>query len=291
MSEPATSPGGFDRRGALRAAIRAIQGDTGVPVVFGAFVSDDSAAVLSEFRGTRTRHLQSLEVVAGSGLGGRVLAEARPAAVDEYRTARSITHDYDRWVLGEGLTSVAAAPIMVRDRPVALLYIASRVRTGFGDRAKAAILSGSRRLGAELTIQDEVTRRIAEAEAAATASPQHVRDVADLEELRELHAELRAVAQLIGDSGLSERVSAVSRRLAEVGCGPAAKPVDRAVLSPREVDVVSQVALGCTNQETATRLSIRPETAKAYLRSAMRKLGSHTRHEAVVRARSLGLLP
>ena len=291
MSTSVTSPSESDRRGALRAAVRTVQDSTRAPVVFGALVNEGSSAVLCEFRGTRTRNLHRLEVETGSGLGGRVLAESRPGAVDDYRRSGTITHCYDRWVLGEGLTSVAAAPIMVRGRPVALLYIASRVRTEFGDRAKGALLSGGRRLGIELTVQDEVGRRIRDAEAVATASPEHIRDIADLEELRELHAELRAVAQLIGDSALARRVSAVSRRLADVGCGQTARPVTRAVLSAREVDVVSQVALGCTNLETATRLSIKPETAKAYLRSAMRKLGVHTRYEAVVRSRSLGLLP
>lgn len=290
MSEPVLPPGGLDPRGALRATVRTIQGDTGVPVVFGALVGDGSSAVLSEFRGARTRNLHGLEVVAGSGLGGRVLAESRPVAVDDYRTADTITHDYDRWVLGEGLASVAAAPIMVRDRPAALIYIASRSRGDFGDRGKAAILSGSRRLGIELTVQDEVARRIRDAEAAATASPKHVRDVADLEELRELHAELRAIAPLIDDAALSRRISDVSRHLADVG-GAATRLGRPAALSAREIDVVSQVALGCTNAETAARLSIRPETAKAYLRSAMRKLAVHTRYEAVVRARSLGLIP
>jgi DNA-binding CsgD family transcriptional regulator len=62
-------------------------------------------------------------------------------------------------------------------------------------------------------------------------------------------------------------------------------------LSPRELDVLSYVALGCTNGEAAQRLSLRPETVKSYLRSAMTKLGAHTRHEAVVRARRCGLLP
>jgi len=62
-------------------------------------------------------------------------------------------------------------------------------------------------------------------------------------------------------------------------------------LAPRELDVLAQVALGCTNSETAQRLSLRPETVKSYLRSAMTKLGARTRHEAVVRARRLGFLP
>lgn len=291
MSNPSMTPGGFDRRGALRAVLRAIQADTGLPVTFGAFIEDTESAVLSEFRGTRTRNLHSLEIRRGFGLGGRVIAESRPVAVNDYRTADTITHDYDRWVLSEGLAAVAAAPVMVRDRAVALIYVATRDGNRFGDRGKTAILSGSRRLSIELTVQDELARRIKDAEAIATATPEHVRDVVDVEELRELHAELRAVAQLISDAGLAERVSAVSRRLVDVGARPPADQPSAVVLSTREIDVVAQVALGCTNLETATRLSIKPETVKAYLRSAMRKLGVHTRYEAVVRSRSLGLLP
>jgi DNA-binding CsgD family transcriptional regulator len=62
-------------------------------------------------------------------------------------------------------------------------------------------------------------------------------------------------------------------------------------LSAREVDVLAQAALGCSNREIATRLSLRPETVKSYLGSAMTKLDAHTRLEAVVHARRLGLLP
>lgn len=291
MSNRPKTPCAFDRPAALRAAVRTVQDETGVPVAFGAFSDDGSSAVLSEFRGTRTRKLHRLEVRAGEGIGGRVLAEARPIAVNDYRTADTITHAYDQWVLGEGLTSVAAAPIMVRDRPAALLYIATRTGDGFGDRGKAAILSSSRRLSIELTVQDEVTRRLRDAEVVATASPGSPRDVADLEELRQLHAELRAVAQLIENDGLADRVTAVSRRLASVGGPEDEVSPARVLLSTREVDVVSQVALGCTNAETAIRLSIKPETVKAYLRSAMRKLEAHSRHEAVVRCRSLGIIP
>jgi len=38
-------------------------------------------------------------------------------------------------------------------------------------------------------------------------------------------------------------------------------------------------------------LSLRPETVKSYLRTVMTKTGTRTRHEAVVAARKLGLLP
>ncbi|MFD0660636.1 response regulator transcription factor [Thermocatellispora tengchongensis] len=67
--------------------------------------------------------------------------------------------------------------------------------------------------------------------------------------------------------------------------GPAAR------LSPRELDVLAQVAMGCTNAETARRLGLLHETVKSYLRSAMRKLGTHTRTETVAAARRTGLLP
>ena len=59
----------------------------------------------------------------------------------------------------------------------------------------------------------------------------------------------------------------------------------------RELDVLTQVALGCSNAVAAKRLSLRTETVKSYLRSAAAKLGAHTRHEAVSKARRAGLLP
>lgn len=62
-------------------------------------------------------------------------------------------------------------------------------------------------------------------------------------------------------------------------------------LAPRELDVLAQVALGCSNAEAGRRLALLPETVKSYLRSAIRKLGTSTRFEAVVAARRQGLLP
>ncbi|PRC62179.1 helix-turn-helix transcriptional regulator, partial [Mycobacterium sp. ITM-2017-0098] len=62
-------------------------------------------------------------------------------------------------------------------------------------------------------------------------------------------------------------------------------------LTPRELDVLVQVALGCTNVEAGQRLSLKPETVKSYLRSAATKLGTRTRYESVSRARLLRLIP
>ena len=62
-------------------------------------------------------------------------------------------------------------------------------------------------------------------------------------------------------------------------------------LSARELDVLSCVALGHTNVEAAEEMGIGAETVKSYLRSVMRKLGAHTRYEAVNAARRIGALP
>lgn len=109
------------------------------------------------------------------------------------------------------------------------------------------------------------------------------------EEVREAHGALRALAPRIVDPALRAELLDVCGRLAGAAASDARTP--RVDLAPREVDVLACVAAGATNGVAAERLGLRPETVKAYLRSAMRKLGAHTRWEAVVAARRVGLLP
>ncbi len=108
--------------------------------------------------------------------------------------------------------------------------------------------------------------------------------------MRSAHGELRALAPRITDPALRAELLAVCGRLA-AAARPAAGGPPRVVLAPRELDVLAAVATGATNADAAVRLGVRTETVKAYLRSAMRKLGAHTRGEAVVAARREGLLP
>lgn len=277
-----------DDRDALRAALRAAHQASGLPVAFGGEVREDSLR-LTELLGTRTAGLRDLEVRLGAGLGGRAMAEGRPLGVEHYSTARTITHDYDREVLGEGLWSVLAVPVQVARSPRAVMYVASRQQVHLGDRIRDSVVRVGGRLAHELAVRDEVDRRLAMAEAAAASTRPDVRDVARLEDVRAVHAELRVIARSLPDQRHRDRLQAACERLA--GLGGAGEPSARMRLSARETDVLAQVALGCTNAETARRLSLLPETVKSYLAGAMRKLDAHTRHEAVVRARSLGLLP
>ncbi|WP_067715744.1 helix-turn-helix transcriptional regulator [Nocardia yamanashiensis] len=270
---------------ALRAELRKLAGVSKMPVVFGGAVQDGTL-VLSEFVGTRTNGMRGLSVAPSSGLGGSVVATGKPRSVADYRSASTITHHYDGPVLGEGLRAVVAVPVVVAGEARAVLYVANREPAPIGDRIADEMLQAGRRLSLELAIRDEVDRRVRLHLSREAAGANAV----VTEELRDLHAELRGITQLVSDAQARTQLRDVSARLARLVSGVAAP--DHAVsLAPRELDVLAQIALGCTNAEAAQRLSLRAETVKSYLRSAMTKLGAHNRHEAVVRARRLGLLP
>ncbi|MEV5850569.1 LuxR C-terminal-related transcriptional regulator [Streptomyces sp. NPDC051985] len=243
---------------------------------------------LSQFIGMRTSGLRGLKVRADTGLGGRVVSTRRSAGVVDYRSARSITHDYDRPVLAEGIRCVVAVPVVVSGAVRGVLYGACRGPEPLGDRAVDAVTEASRRLTAELAVRDEVDRRLRLWQA-AQGNAGGGRQGVELEETREIHAELRLIAQELPDEGLRKRVLGVAQRLARPADPPEHALLPR--LTPRELDVLAQVALGCTNAEAGQRLSLHAETVKAYLRSGMRKLGASTRFEAVVAARRQGLLP
>lgn len=65
----------------------------------------------------------------------------------------------------------------------------------------------------------------------------------------------------------------------------ASKPV-----SQRECQVLELLASGLTNKEIARQLQISPETARIHRKHLTRKLGAHTRSEAIAAGRRLGLL-
>jgi DNA-binding CsgD family transcriptional regulator len=87
----------------------------------------------------------------------------------------------------------------------------------------------------------------------------------------------------------------LARQLDIIGSHLAPPPADglhpTARLARRELDVLAQVALGCSYQETAERLGLKAVTVKSYLQNAMAKLSAHNRLEAVSAARRLGLIP
>ncbi|MGP4022740.1 response regulator transcription factor [Actinomadura sp. 3N407] len=273
-----------DDAGAVRSAVLTLQRTTGLPMVFGGAVSGGGQDRLriTELVGNTTDSLNGLVVHHGNGLGGKAMAMGRPLWVSNYPCSASISHDYDKPVGREGLLSIVAVPIVVRRRVRGVLYGALREPLSLADRVVGSAVQAARDLEQDLAVQDRAD------EALARTLPST--STARWEEVRAVHAELRALAEEVRDLPTRDRLRAASLRLAAAGLDePGGSP--RPVLSPRELDVLSYVAIGCTNAEAADRLGLLPETVKSYLRSAMRKLDSHTRLEAVTTARRAGLLP
>jgi LuxR family transcriptional regulator, regulator of acetate metabolism len=261
---------------AVRAELRKIAVEGGVPVLFGGEVHGERL-LLTEFVGTRTSGLRGLAVRPSSGLGGASMVAGRPLSVADYRNAVTITHDYDGPVLTEGIRSVLAVPVVVDGRARAVLYGAHRASAPIGGRTAEMMIASARRLSQELWVRDEVDRRMRLREGQLTGSGD--------EDVRTVYAELRRLAAA-PDAPSSAQLLFLADQLA----GGSADPTN-ASLTARELDVLAQVALGCTNAEAAQRLSLKPETVKSYLRSATGKLGARTRYEAVSKARRSGLLP
>lgn len=272
----------------MQAALLRLRRTSGLPVAFGGLLSDSRHARIAEVNGARTGALRGLVISSGSGLGGKSMALSRPCAVTDYRSSRHISHEYDTAVAAEGLRSVVAVPVVVRREVRGVLYGALREPLPLGDRTFDAAVAAARDVEQALVVRDEVRQLLAagrpEPPAGDLVAPGAWEDV------REAHRELRALMPKVLDPALRDELAAVCGRLAAATGTPA--PGAREVrLAPREIDVLACVAAGATNAGAAERLGLRPETVKGYLRSAMRRLGAHTRLEAVVAARRAGLLP
>ncbi|PKV96103.1 LuxR family GAF modulated transcriptional regulator [Amycolatopsis echigonensis] len=268
----------------VRRALAKLRGAAGVPLSFGGEVVDGKRLRMTELLGTTTTSLLGLVVAEGKGLGGRAIGVRKPVVLPDYYTSDAISHHFDRAVQAEGVRSVMAVPVIVHRTVRAVLYGAVREHVRFGDRSVTAMVEVARDLEQELAVRAEVRRRLdllaPEPGAAPPGKP------ADLEAVRESHAELRRIAAAIEDPGLRARIDAVCQSLTgDAGRGP------RPSLSARELDVLEGAAAGQTNADIAEALGLGPETVKSYLRNAMRKLDAKTRLQAVNAARRANLLP
>ncbi|MFJ6522469.1 LuxR C-terminal-related transcriptional regulator [Streptomyces filamentosus] len=268
----------------LRAALVRLRRGSGLPVVFGGLVQDGGRPLrIAELHGAVTPALQGLVISPGNGLGGKCLALGRPCAVTDYPVARHITHEYDLPVSAEGLRSVIAVPVVVRRQVRGVLYGALRDALPLGERVFDAAVAAARDVEQALVVRDEVSRLVEPPD-----GPGADRPGPSWEEVRHAYGELRALAPQVLDPELRARLLTVCGRLETAAGNP--PPAAGVALTPRETDVLAAVASGATNAAAAQRLGLRPETVKGYLRSAMRKLGAHTRLEAVVAARRAGVL-
>ncbi|QUY63916.1 HTH-type quorum sensing-dependent transcriptional regulator VjbR [Gulosibacter molinativorax] len=279
----------------LETAISELNDAGSFPLVFGGLTSENSVRV-SSLRGNRTGSLAGLHVVQRRGLGGQALSFLQPRLTTDYRTARHITHDYDREVLSEGVTALLAVPVVVEGNVRGVLYGAEREGMSVANRSVERVVQAASRLQQQLRDRDQAERERLRIELrslpTARASAPTVADLSGekLEELRASYAELRSITASLSDPALIERMRHVESRLAALSMPTAAQEAD-VQLSPREVDVLGYVAIGLNNGEIAAELALAESTVKSYLATVMRKLGQRTRLGAATEARRLGLIP
>ncbi|MER6170331.1 LuxR C-terminal-related transcriptional regulator [Streptosporangium sp. NPDC001681] len=253
--------------------LRRLQRVTGVPVVFGGYTRPAATKrqlVLSRLVGTLGDSLRGLAVDTGRGLGGSVLHEGSPRRVNDYATTTTITHDYDRIVVEEErITSVFAVPVVVRGVVHSVMYGAVRDPQPIGDRA----LNSAGVVAAQMQQDVEDLLRPGAEEPHPGSAHAAIAELAD-------------VVRSITDPALLARLARIHRALV----GPGVRVPATITLAQRERDVLSLAAVGASNVEIAARLGLSPQTVKAYMRTAMSKLGVHNRTAAVHAARQAGAL-
>lgn len=265
----------------LAQRLRQMQHVTGLPVVFGGAVqrrADRTELLITELRGTMSDTLSGLQVRSGRGLGGTALLRGTACRVNDYATTTAITHDFDRHVVHhEKIKSVVALPIRVHGHIGGIVYGAVRADRPIGDVAvqRASAFAGTM----EREIQSLTARP-------RPLPPGAARIDAAVDELAE-------IARTTADPVVRARLRRIAAELAGTAGAPAADPgtAGTAVhLAPREIELLRLIAVGKSNREAAEALNLSPETVKAYLRSAMRRLEVGNRTAAVHAARAQGLL-
>jgi DNA-binding CsgD family transcriptional regulator len=268
----------------LRRSLQDLTRRIGCPVAFGG-LSDTEGTPLTSFVGAHGQSLNGLLIEPTQGVGGLAMSVRKPVAATHYTESPVITHRYDREVSGEGIVSLLAVPVVVDDRVRAVIFGGHRVATQFGDDAVRGTLKVAKSLAWELSVAAEVDRRLAvmETEGQLLGNP---------DPLSRERLELRELSRAIADPEISRRLDAVGN-LVMPPTGRSDRPAAavRTSLSPRELDMLAEVALGKRNSQIATRLGLTETTVKSYVSSAMRKLGASSRFEAVIAARRAGLIP
>jgi LuxR family transcriptional regulator, regulator of acetate metabolism len=219
--------------------------------------------------------LDGLLVARNHGLGGRAVSARSPVSVIDYRRSPVISHAYDQQVCAEGLVSLVAVPVFdPDDRGLAVravLYGAMRHRGRMGDTVVDALVDAAGRLG----------RVVFSGAPAGTARTSE----GGCRPFDEVFAEIRSAADRLRDPVLRSRILELCERRSE-----GAVSSERPQFSPRELEVLTLVAAGCSNDMIADLLGTSADAVKAHLRTAMRRLRAKTRHAAVSEARACGLI-
>jgi DNA-binding CsgD family transcriptional regulator len=270
----------------LQRSVKELTRLTGCSVAFGGLTAAEGTP-LTAFWGAHAHSLDGVLIEPAHGCGGLAAVDRKPVAATNYRESSTITHHYDREVTAEGIVSLLAVPVVVDGRVRAILYGGHRMATQFGDSIVRDTLKVSKALAWELSVADEVDRRLALLETERPELTGADPLSAERLELRELYAELRELGRTVADPEIARRLDDVGRRILPQRMSVSVPTP----LSPRELDMLAQAALGKRNGQIAAQLALSEATVKSYLSTAMRKLNASNRYEAVIAARRAGLIP
>jgi DNA-binding CsgD family transcriptional regulator len=238
----------------LSSVVRVIRDSADLQAAFTAIATAEGHSIDAHY-GLHDPRWDQLIVHPGRGLGGRVLEELRPVALDDYFHDTSITGDYRPIVRAENLRALACIPVDVNGRALALLYVAPRSGESVGVKLVDQILHLAE-LTASCLLHAEVCSN--------------------------LGAEARRALALDQPTALRS----VVRRVATL---PQAQR-NALGLTVRQLEVLGLLASGMSNAQVALQLGIAEATAKEHVGNLCRKLDASSRLQAVIRGRDAGLV-
>ena len=185
-------------------------------------------------------------------------------------------------------STLAAARQLAAQRHYALALVDLGLPDGNGTALIAALRAQDATMGILVISAWSTEEAILQAlRAGATGYLLKERD--DLEVMLSIRSVLRGGAPI--DPFIARRVMIeFQQQPASPAVAPMAAASEDDALSPREIDILQQVANGLSHRETAERLHISRHTDEAHIRNIYRKLSVNSRLRAITEARARGLM-
>ena len=185
-------------------------------------------------------------------------------------------------------STLAAARQLAAQRHYALALVDLGLPDGNGTALIAALRAQDATMGILVISAWSMEEAILQAlRAGATGYLLKERD--DLEVMLSIRSVLRGGAPI--DPFIARRVMIeFQQQPASPAVAPMAAASEDDALSPREIDILQQVANGLSHRETAERLHISRHTVEAHIRNIYRKLSVNSRLRAITEARARGLM-
>ena len=232
-----------------------------------------------------------------------LLAQGNLAAAARFAQENGLSPDDDPIYPREPGYLVLARVLLSQDRPAQALALLDRLHTAAlaQDRTDSLIETGALRALALAASGNEAGAVTVLAEALLLACPQgYVRVFADEgPPMAALLGRLIA-AQRTGQAAVGVPLGYLARLQCAFDTGPSTpdhRPGTAAVqgivdpLTSRELEVLTMLAAGRSNQAIARELVVTLDTVKKHVGHVLAKLGAANRTEAVARARQLTLIP